>query len=50
MYGVMKVVIIVIAPTIGNIKELVAPISTRPLATTEQVLHQILFVENSFNI
>jgi hypothetical protein len=30
----MKVVIIVIAPTIGNIKELVAPTSTPPLATT----------------
>src|SRR5215212_5513658 len=31
----MKVVIIVIEPTIGNIKELVTPTSTPPLATTK---------------
>ena len=35
MYGVMKVVIIVIDPTIGNINELVTPTSTPPLATTK---------------
>jgi hypothetical protein len=35
MYGVMKVVIIVIEPTIGNMNELVAPTSTPPLATTK---------------
>src|SRR5919202_1181542 len=34
MYGVTKVVIIVIEPTIGNINELVVPTSTPPLATT----------------
>src|ERR1051325_10752877 len=35
MYGVMKVVIIVIDPTIGNKNELVTPTSTPPLATTK---------------
>jgi hypothetical protein len=35
IYGVMKVVIIVIDPTIGNINELVTPTSTQPLATTK---------------
>jgi hypothetical protein len=35
MYGVMKVVTIVIDPTIGSINELVTPTSTPPLATTK---------------
>src|ERR687885_1221696 len=35
IYGVMRVVIIVIDPTIGNINELVTPTSTPPLATTK---------------
>ncbi len=34
-YGAMKVVMIVIVPTIGNMKDLVAPTSAPPLATTK---------------